>query len=208
MNGTPTPTRPTLSTSSPLLDRPPAVRAAHRDLSRICSHDPCLPSRRRCSPARVCRSARSSRSGKGPGGFRQNAGRRPTRPFSGWTPRCSSSASAACAPVFNQAGAFLFEDAAAQFVSSRWARHQSLADRRDDRGEHPVAGRAAAAAQTPADDAGIAPAGTCSGIYNQVIYWPEPCPAIKARVSRATPATARCWRASARARRTPGCSCT
>ncbi|MDB5696492.1 MAG: hypothetical protein JWN21_2035 [Sphingomonas bacterium] len=88
-----------------------------------------------------------------------------------------------CAPVFSQAGAFLFEDAAAQFViqplgpdTNRWPTVVTM------EGTHPVAGRAPAAGQTRLTTLIVAPAGSCAGMYNQVIYWPEPCPAIKARV--------------------------
>ena len=46
---------------------------------------------------------------------------------------------------------------------------------------HPatVTGRAP---QTRLTTLTIAPAGSCSGLYEQVIFWPESCAAIKARV--------------------------
>jgi hypothetical protein len=85
-----------------------------------------------------------------------------------------------CGPVFNQAGSFLFEDAQAQFVVqplgpdvNRWPTAVTI------EGSYPQAGRAA---QTRLTTLVIAPAGSCSGLYNQVIYWAEPCPAVKARV--------------------------
>ena len=88
-----------------------------------------------------------------------------------------------CAPVFNQAGSFLFEDAQAQFVvqplgpdTNRWPTVVTM------EATHPVAGRAAG--QTRLTTLIVAPAGSCADMYNQVIYWPEPCPALKARVFR------------------------
>jgi len=88
----------------------------------------------------------------------------------------------ACAPVFNQAGAFLFENAQAQFVVqplgpdvNRWPTAVTI------EGSYPPApGRSTA--QTRLTTLIVAPAGSCSGLYNQVIYWPEPCATLKTRV--------------------------
>lgn len=86
-----------------------------------------------------------------------------------------------CASVFNQAGPFLFEKAQAQFVVqplgpdvNRWPTAVTI------EGSYPAAGRAAP--QTRLTTLVVAPAGSCSGLYNQVIYWPEPCATLKTRV--------------------------
>ena len=86
-----------------------------------------------------------------------------------------------CAPVFQQAGGFLFENADVQFVvqplgpdTNRWPTVVTA------EGSYPM--KTATPNQTRLTTLVVAPAGTCSGLYQQVIYWPEPCPALKARV--------------------------
>lgn len=88
-----------------------------------------------------------------------------------------------CAPVFQQAAQFLFEDAPVQFVvqplgpnANRWPTVVTA------EGTHAAPPGSAAATQTRLTTLIVAPAGTCSGLYQQVIYWPEPCPALKKRV--------------------------
>jgi hypothetical protein len=88
-----------------------------------------------------------------------------------------------CGPVLQQAGAFLIENAPAQFVlqplgpdTNRWPTVVTM------EGSHAVAGKPASAAQTRLTTMIVAPAGTCSGLYTQVIYWPEPCAGLKSRV--------------------------
>ncbi len=87
----------------------------------------------------------------------------------------------ACAPVFQQAGGFLFENAEVQFVAqplgpdtNRWPTVVTA------EGSYPM--KAGASNQTRLTTLIVAPAGTCSGMYQQVVYWPEPCAALKARV--------------------------
>ena len=91
----------------------------------------------------------------------------------------------ACAPVFRQAGSFLFENADAQFVvqplgpdANRWPTAVTIES------SHPQPGRpgAAPSRQTRLTTLIVAPAGSCAGLYNQVIWWPEACAALKARV--------------------------
>lgn len=86
-----------------------------------------------------------------------------------------------CAPVFQQAGGFLFENADVQFVvqplgpdTNRWPTVVT------SEGNYPM--KPGVPNQTRLTTLIVAPAGTCSGLYQQVIYWPEPCPALKARV--------------------------
>lgn len=86
-----------------------------------------------------------------------------------------------CAPVFQQAGGFLFENAEVQFVvqplgpdTNRWPTVMTA------EGNHPM--KAGAPNQTRLTTLIVAPAGTCSGLYSQVIYWPEPCATLKTRV--------------------------
>jgi hypothetical protein len=86
----------------------------------------------------------------------------------------------ACAPVFGQAGQFLFENAPVQFVvqplgpnANRWPTVVTA------EGAHPMPG---GATQTRLTTLLVAPAGTCSGLYQQVIYWPETCATLKKRV--------------------------
>ena len=86
-----------------------------------------------------------------------------------------------CAPVFQQAGQFLFENGQAQFVvqplgpdANRWPTAVTI------EGSHPQAGKAIP--QTRLTTLIVAPAGSCSGLYTQVIYWSEACAALKTRV--------------------------
>lgn len=88
----------------------------------------------------------------------------------------------ACAAVFQQAGAFIFESGEANFTvqplgpdANRWptivtieSSHAATAQTRGP--------------QTRLTTLIVAPAGSCSGFYEQVIYWPETCAALKARV--------------------------
>ena len=86
-----------------------------------------------------------------------------------------------CAPVFQQAGGFLFGNADVQFVvqplgpdTNRWPTVVTA------EGNYPM--KAGAPNQTRLTTLVVAPAGTCSGLYSQVIYWPEPCASLKTRV--------------------------
>lgn len=86
-----------------------------------------------------------------------------------------------CAPVFQQAGSFLFENAEVQFVvqplgpdTNRWPTVVTA------EGSYPA--KPGAPAQTRLTTMIVAPAGTCAGLYQQVIYWPEPCATLKTRV--------------------------
>ena len=88
-----------------------------------------------------------------------------------------------CAPVIQQAGSFLLENAKAQFVfqplgpdANRWPTAVTI------EGSYPIAGKPAAASQTRLTTLLVAPAGSCSGLYTQVIFWPEACAALKTRV--------------------------
>ena len=88
----------------------------------------------------------------------------------------------ACAPVFAQAGGFLFEDGRAEFVVqplgpdvNRWPSVVTAES------SHP-GGTPRAPRQTRLTTLIVAPAGSCSGLYQQVIYWPEPCTTLKTRV--------------------------
>jgi hypothetical protein len=83
----------------------------------------------------------------------------------------------ACAPVISQAAAFLFDRGDVQFVvqplgpdTNRWPTVVTSEGANGDK------------LQTRLSTLIVAPAGTCSGLYQQVIYWPEPCAAVKARV--------------------------
>ncbi|MDT7934725.1 MAG: hypothetical protein RQ833_08985 [Sphingomonadaceae bacterium] len=87
----------------------------------------------------------------------------------------------ACARVFAEAGQFLFENAPVQFViqplgtdTNRWPTVITA------EGSHAIPG--STTPQTRLTTLVVAPAGTCSGLYNQVIYWPEPCATVKKRV--------------------------
>ena len=82
-----------------------------------------------------------------------------------------------CAPVFTQAANFLFEDGQVQFIvqplgrdANRWP---TVVTSEGIHGAKP---------QTRLSTLIVAPAGTCSGMYQQVIYWPESCASVKARV--------------------------
>ena len=82
-----------------------------------------------------------------------------------------------CAPVVSQAAAFLFDRGNVQFVlqplgpdANRWPTVVTFEGTNGDK------------QQTRLTTLIIAPAGTCAGLYQQVIYWPEPCAAIKARI--------------------------
>ena len=85
------------------------------------------------------------------------------------------------AQVGGVAGGFLFENAEVQFVvqplgpdTNRWPTVMTA------EGNHPM--KAGAPNQTRLTTLIVAPAGTCSGLYSQVIYWPEPCATLKTRV--------------------------
>jgi hypothetical protein len=87
-----------------------------------------------------------------------------------------------CAPVFQQAGAFIFENGEANFTvqplgpdANRWPTVVTIES------NHPATATSKTP-QTRLTTLVIAPAGTCSGVYTQVIYWPEACAALKARV--------------------------
>jgi hypothetical protein len=82
-----------------------------------------------------------------------------------------------CAPVFSQAAAFLFDRGDVQFVvqplgpdANRWPTVVTSEGANGDK------------QQTRLTTLIVAPAGSCSGLYQQIIYWPETCAAIKARV--------------------------
>ena len=84
-----------------------------------------------------------------------------------------------CATVFQQAGAFIFENGEANFTvqplgpdTNRWPTVVTIES------SHATA----KGPQTRLTSLIVAPAGTCSGFYQQVIYWPETCAALKARV--------------------------
>lgn len=86
-----------------------------------------------------------------------------------------------CLPVFQQAGPFLFESAPANFVVqplgpdvNRWPTAVTI------EGDHPATPKTPA--QTRLTTLIVAPAGSCSGLYQQVIYWPQPCATLKTRV--------------------------
>ncbi len=87
-----------------------------------------------------------------------------------------------CAPVFQQAGAFIFESGEANFTvqplgpdANRWPTVVTIES--SHLSQTPGRG-----AQTRVTTLVIAPAGTCSGMYTQVIYWAEACSALKTRV--------------------------
>ena len=84
---------------------------------------------------------------------------------------------ATCAPVFSQAAAFLFDRGDVQFViqplgpdANRWP---TVVTSEGINGDKP---------QTRLTTLIVAPAGSCSGLYQQVIYWPESCASVKTRV--------------------------
>ena len=87
-----------------------------------------------------------------------------------------------CASVFQQAGAFVFESGEANFTvqplgpdANRWPTVVTIES------NHPAT-TTTKTPQTRLTTLVVAPAGTCSGLYTQVIYWPEACAALKARV--------------------------
>ena len=87
-----------------------------------------------------------------------------------------------CATVFQQAGAFIFENGEANFTvqplgpdANRWPTAVTIETR------HPPTATTKAP-QTRLTTLLVAPAGTCSGLYEQVIYWPESCASVKSRV--------------------------
>ncbi len=111
------------------------------------------------------------------GGFRTNAN--PTQRLAASLAQIHM---ATCTPVFQQAGAFIFENGEANFVvqplgpdANRWPTAVTIES------THPP-GANNKMPQTRLTTLIIAPAGTCSGLYTQVIYWPEACAALKARV--------------------------
>ena len=83
----------------------------------------------------------------------------------------------ACAPVVSQAAQFLFDTGDVNFVV------QPLGP---DVNRWPLVvtseGNNGAKGQTRLSTLIVAPAGSCSGLYQQVVYWPEPCAAVKARI--------------------------
>ena len=79
--------------------------------------------------------------------------------------------------MISQAAAFLFDKGDVQFVvqplgpdTNRWPTVVTSEGASGDK------------QQTRLSTLIVAPAGTCSGLYQQVIYWPEPCAAVKARI--------------------------
>lgn len=82
-----------------------------------------------------------------------------------------------CAPIISQAAQFLFDKGDVQFVvqplgpdANRWPTVVTSEGANGDK------------QQTRLTTLIVAPAGSCSGLYQQVIYWPETCAAVKARV--------------------------
>lgn len=82
-----------------------------------------------------------------------------------------------CAPIVSQAASFLFDRGDVQFIvqplgpdANRWPTVVTSE------------GANGGKLQTRLSTLIVAPAGTCSGLYQQVIYWPETCASIKARV--------------------------
>lgn len=82
-----------------------------------------------------------------------------------------------CAPTISEAAGFLFDRGEVQFVvqplgpdANRWP---TVVTSEGTHGE---------AKQTRLTTLIVAPAGSCSGIYQQVIYWAESCTAVKQRV--------------------------
>ena len=113
------------------------------------------------------------------GGFRPTAG-----PMARLTSALASIRLTSCASVFAQAGAFIFENGDANFTvqplgpdANRWPTVVTI-----ESSHAPPAGSAAKGPQTRLTTLLVAPAGTCSGLYSQVIYWPETCASLKTRV--------------------------
>lgn len=109
------------------------------------------------------------------GGFRTNA----TTPIARLNSALAQLRLTACASVIQQAGAFIFETGEANFTvqplgpdTNRWPTVVTIES------SHATA----KGPQTRLTSLIVAPAGTCSGFYQQVIYWPETCAALKARV--------------------------
>ena len=82
-----------------------------------------------------------------------------------------------CAPVVTQAAQFLFDKGDVQFVvqplgpdANRWP---TVVTFEGANGDKP---------QTRLTTLIVAPAGSCAGLYQQVIYWPEACASVKARI--------------------------
>lgn len=82
-----------------------------------------------------------------------------------------------CAPIVSQAASFLFDRGDVQFViqplgpdANRWP---TVVTSEGTNGPKP---------QTRLSTLIVAPAGTCSGLYQQVIYWPETCASVKTRI--------------------------
>lgn len=82
-----------------------------------------------------------------------------------------------CAPTVSEAAGFLFERGDVQFVvqplgpdANRWPTVVTAEGTHGDK------------KQTRLTTLVVAPAGTCSGLYQQVIYWPESCAAVKQKV--------------------------
>ena len=82
-----------------------------------------------------------------------------------------------CAPAISEAAGFLFDRGDVQFVvqplgpdANRWP---TVVTSEGVHGE---------AKQTRLTTLIVAPAGSCSGMYQQVIYWTDSCPTVKQRV--------------------------
>jgi hypothetical protein len=82
-----------------------------------------------------------------------------------------------CAPTVQRAADFLFEGGAADFTlqplgpdANRWPSVVTIESRPPDGG------------QTRFSTLVIAPAGSCAGLYQQVIYWNEPCATVQKTV--------------------------
>lgn len=82
-----------------------------------------------------------------------------------------------CAPTISEAAGFLFDRGDVQFVvqplgpdANRWP---TVVTSEGTHGE---------AKQTRLTSLVVAPAGSCSGIYQQIIYWAESCNTVKQRV--------------------------
>ena len=112
------------------------------------------------------------------GGFRSNV----APPMQRLTAALAQIKLTVCATVFQQAGAFVFESGEANFTvqplgpdANRWPTVVTIES------VH-AATPQTKGPQTRLTTLIVAPAGTCSGTYQQVIYWPESCTLLKARV--------------------------
>lgn len=83
----------------------------------------------------------------------------------------------ACGPTISEAAGFLFERGDVQFIVqplgpdvNRWPTVVTSEGTHGD------------TKQTRLTTLVVAPAGSCSGLYQQVIYWPQSCAAVKAKV--------------------------